>query len=168
MRLAGLGTRRLDDIRIDGALRQPADIRVLRSFLIEDVDKWVMRARDAEVAGLAATEHFRTAKNRLDDATKYLGGAEKRAAGLRQSPLLPDGLRPRLAEIENEIIDLQVRTRLHVASLYTVRGSYGSALSYVNGALAYDPVNEQALAARARIEEAAAVSSLRGFGRLIR
>ena len=68
-----------------------------------------------------------------------------------------------LRKIEEDIIAMNIRLRLHVASLYTVRGSYGSALAYVNAALSYDPSDERALAARARIEEASAVSGVRGF-----
>jgi len=130
---------------------------------IQDVSNWVEKALHAESKGLKATERFRVARSRLDTATKYLRSAEKQASKLRQSSKIPRELWPQLAKIEEDIVALQVRMRLHVASLYTVRGSYGTALAYVNTALSYDPSNEQALAARARIEEAAAVSSVRPF-----
>ena len=130
---------------------------------LAEVESWIKKALKAEARGLQATEQFRLARSRLDAAAKYLRSAEKQAAGLRQSPKLPRGLWDKLAALEEDIIALHIRTRLHVASLYTVRGSYGTALAYVNSALSYDPSNEQALKARARIEEAAAVSSVRPF-----
>ncbi len=39
MRLAGLAAGRLDDVRIDRALRQPADALELRRFLVEYLDE---------------------------------------------------------------------------------------------------------------------------------
>src|SRR5271163_3036918 len=39
VRLAGLGTGGLDDVRIDGALREPGHILELRRFLIEHLDE---------------------------------------------------------------------------------------------------------------------------------
>jgi tetratricopeptide (TPR) repeat protein len=47
-----------------------------------------------------------------------------------------------------------IEVRLNLASLYTTRSSYNKALGEVNQALAIEPENAQALAARARIEEA--------------
>jgi tetratricopeptide (TPR) repeat protein len=51
--------------------------------------------------------------------------------------------------------DQIIEVRLNLASLYTTRTSYNKALGEVNQALALDPQNVQALAARARIEESA-------------
>lgn len=52
------------------------------------------------------------------------------------------------------INDQIIEVRLNLASLYTTRSSYNKALGEVNQALAIAPENAQALAARARIEEA--------------
>jgi len=54
--------------------------------------------------------------------------------------------------VVNQLIELH----LHLASAYTTRSSYNDALAEVNQGLALDPKNEQCLAARARIEQAAA------------
>jgi tetratricopeptide (TPR) repeat protein len=48
-----------------------------------------------------------------------------------------------------------VALHLHLASVWTTRSSYHKAASEVNDALALDPRNEDALAARAHIEQAA-------------
>lgn len=130
--------------------------------IIAGVSEIVDRAARAETRALAGGSRFRTTKTRIEDGLKHLRSAEKKARPLRQSRDIPEGLKPKVRELENRIIDLNIRLRLHVASLHTVRGSYSSALAYVNAALSYDPSDEQALAARARIEQAAASSS-RGF-----
>jgi Tfp pilus assembly protein PilF len=51
--------------------------------------------------------------------------------------------------------DQIIEVRLHLASVYTTRTSYNRALGEVNSALALDPRNAQALAARAPIEQSA-------------
>jgi len=53
------------------------------------------------------------------------------------------------------VTDQLVELHLHIASTLTTRSSYNKALGEVNKALALDPDNENALATRARIEQAA-------------
>ena len=48
-----------------------------------------------------------------------------------------------------------VDAHLHIASSYTVSSSYNQAIKQVNAALSLDPKNGEALAQRARIEQAA-------------
>jgi len=54
------------------------------------------------------------------------------------------------------VVNQMVELHLHLASAYTTRSSYNKALACANQALALDPQSEQALSARARIEQAAA------------
>lgn len=61
------------------------------------------------------------------------------------------------AIVVNQIIEVH----LHLASAYTTRSSYNDALAQVNKGLALDSGNEQCLAARARIEQAASESGWR-------
>jgi tetratricopeptide (TPR) repeat protein len=56
------------------------------------------------------------------------------------------------AIVANQMIEVY----LHLASAYTTRSSYNKAMAQANQALALDPKNEQALAARVRIEQASA------------
>lgn len=116
-------------------------------------------ARADERRALAGTEHFSRARDRFEFALRHLDSAARSAEKLREDQDLPRDLRDELAVLEDAIVTMQIRLRLHVASLYTVRGSYSSAVAYVNQALAFDPTDEGALAARARIEQAAAAAS---------
>jgi len=54
------------------------------------------------------------------------------------------------------VVNQMVELHLHLASAYTTRSSYNKALACANQALALDPQSQQALSARARIEQAAA------------
>lgn len=130
------------------------------------ITRTLAKAKAAEQDALKATEHFTTSRDHLDNALRHLRSSEGELKGMRQSKKMPLGLRPSLAKLEEETRALEIRIRLHLASLYTLRGSYGTAMNYVNAALAFDPTDAQALAARARIEEASAVSSSRWNGRL--
>ncbi|MCY2959380.1 MAG: hypothetical protein NTY35_04380 [Planctomycetota bacterium] len=58
------------------------------------------------------------------------------------------------ASYRTVVIGQMVEVHLHMASLETVKSDYRGALKEVNAALALDPKNASALAARARIEEA--------------
>lgn len=60
------------------------------------------------------------------------------------------------ASYRSAVVDQMVDVHLHLASLETVKSDYRGALKEVNAALALDPKNQRALAARARIEEASA------------
>jgi hypothetical protein len=130
---------------------------------LTEVDRWLRKAKEAEQAALSDSSRVQNVKDQVDNGLKFLRNAVAATKDLRQSRLLPSGLRGNLAKMDEEVITMQIRLRLHLASSYTVRGSYGTALTYVNQALAYDPTDAQALAARARIEEAAASASRRDY-----
>jgi Tfp pilus assembly protein PilF len=51
--------------------------------------------------------------------------------------------------------DQMIELHLHIATNYTISTSYNEALRQANAALALDPNNANALAQRARIEQAA-------------
>jgi tetratricopeptide (TPR) repeat protein len=80
------------------------------------------------------------------EKTSDLTGAQREAA---------DGYR-------KVVIEQMVETNLHIASQQTVQTDYNGALKTVNAALALDPQNQSALAARARIETS--VNSGWGWG----
>lgn len=131
------------------------------------VDKWVIKSKDAESTGLLSTAQFNVSKESFENGLRYVRNAEDGIKVLRQA-VLPTGLRAERTRLEEEIRTMQIRLRLHVGSLYTVRGAYGTALNFVNAALSFDPTDRDALAARARVEEASALSSSRAFGRASR
>ena len=131
---------------------------------LEEINSWLARARDAEASGLQDTQRFRRTKDLISNGVRYLQTAEKLATKLRRSKKLPEGLLGNLRKIEDRSTDMAIRLRLHLASLYSMRGSFGSAYAYVNAALAIDPTDKQALAARSRIEESSAAASVRYGG----
>ena len=131
---------------------------------LEEINSWLARARDAEASGLQDTQRFRRTKDLISNGVRYLQTAEKLATKLRRPKKLPEGLLGNLRKIEDRSTDMAIRLRLHLASLYSMRGSFGSAYAYVNAALAIDPTDKQALAARSRIEESSAAASVRYGG----
>ncbi|MCB9832785.1 MAG: hypothetical protein H6807_09945 [Planctomycetes bacterium] len=167
---------RLEEInrRYEAARRR--DLALERSRRERSVYEKAEKELDKLVGGLAAAEnherlalrgsdHFRNSLGRFERGLKQLDLVEREVVELRQSSILPPELRARLNQIENDLIALQIRLRLHVASLYTVRGSFGTALAWTNEALAYDPTDGQALESRGRIEQAAAAASARVISR---
>jgi len=122
---------------------------------------WIVKARKAETNGLRSSSQFRVARTEFENGIRHLRNAENDTARIRKTRALPPGLRGELVKLEESVVAMHIRIRLHLASLYSVRGSYASALSTVNAALAYDPTNEQATAARGRIEQSAAAASVR-------
>jgi tetratricopeptide (TPR) repeat protein len=60
-----------------------------------------------------------------------------------------------LAGYRKVVVEQLIEVRLHYASFLTTRSSYNDALAQTNQCLALDPKSEQALSARARIEQAA-------------
>ena len=60
-----------------------------------------------------------------------------------------------LAGYRKVVVEQLIEVRLHYASYLTTRSSYNDALAEVNHCLALDPKSEEALSARARIEQAA-------------
>jgi tetratricopeptide (TPR) repeat protein len=123
------------------------------------VEKEIDKARTLETRALEDNRGLSASKRRYDQAIRYLNRADRGLDRFRRSRGLADELIDRAAAAEDKIIAMQIRLRLHLASLYSVRGSYGSAIGYTNQALAYDPTDQSALVARSRIEQAAAAAS---------
>ncbi|MEZ6196448.1 MAG: hypothetical protein R3F20_12085 [Planctomycetota bacterium] len=132
---------------------------------IDDVAAWVEKARREESRGLAQDGSLRRSKTRYDASIRYVASGERDLARLRRNRSFPDELTARIEALEDEILAMHIRLRLHIASLYTIRGSFGSAIGFVNAALSFDPTDESALAARARVEQAAAAASAGRFTR---
>ena len=125
------------------------------------------RARRHESQSLLNTKRLSASRNGFESAIRSVDQAAAMADALWQSRRLPYALREQLRDLEGEMLELNVRLRLHIASLYSVRGSYRSAISWANSALAFNPNDQSALEARGRIEESAAAASAR-YGRFQR
>jgi tetratricopeptide (TPR) repeat protein len=111
---------------------------------------------------VAKTQKGLTAKNSGGQAVNSFEGAANDGERVlkeldKVTKKYPDATtQATLAGYRKIVVDQLIETRLHLASVLTVRSSYNDALSQVNQALALDPKNEQAQAARVRVEQAAA------------
>lgn len=123
------------------------------------VEKELGKAQQLESRALSAGGGLRQSKRRYDLAIRYLDRADRSLAKLRKVRGLANELVDRAGRAEDTLVTMHIRLRLHLASLYSVRGSYGSAIGYTNQALAYDPTDQGALDARSKIEQAAAAAS---------
>ncbi len=112
-------------------------------------DRMIQRTQD----GLTARNASKAAnlwKSAIDDGEDVLKEIDKLAKKYADDPRVQDGA----AKYRQLTIDQLVDLHLHLASSETVKSSYKDALRETNAALALDPKNAQALAQRARIEQA--------------
>ena len=162
-------SRRYEDAkRRDRALANTRRARAMfrkKEAEIAKANRWLDKAESAERQALRASSSYRRARQHIDAGLRFARNANDATIALRQDSRVPMALRPKVIDVERTTIDTAIRLHLHLASLLTVRGSFGTALSEVNYALAIDPTNKSALDARARVEQASAAASGRGFGR---
>jgi len=89
-------------------------------------------------------------KNALDDGETVLKEIDRLAKKYPSDAKVQDGA----VKYRQLTIDQMVEIHLHLASQFTTNSSLKAALKEANAALALDPKNGEALAARARIEQA--------------
>jgi tetratricopeptide (TPR) repeat protein len=106
------------------------------------------------------------ARNQFDLAIKDGEAVLKEIDDVEKNQKLSSDQVGTLNQYRKVVTDQIVETHLHIASQQTVQTDYNGALKTVNAALAFDPQNEAALAARARIEES--VNSGWGWGAPVR
>lgn len=116
--------------------------------MVEKTKKGLQARGDSQASGL-----FKAALADGQDVLGIIDGLEKKYDDPKT--------RESTASYRSVVIGQMVDVHLHMASLETVKSDYRGALNQVNAALALDPKNPAALAARARIEEA----SSQGWGR---
>jgi len=112
-------------------------------------DSMIERTRQ----GLTARNASKSAslwKSAIDDGEVVLKEIERLEKKFADDPKVQSGA----ARYRQLTIDQLVEIHLHLASQYTTSSSLKNALKEANAALALDPKNGQALAARARIEQA--------------
>ncbi|MFN0241766.1 MAG: hypothetical protein ACKVWV_02655 [Planctomycetota bacterium] len=113
-------------------------------------DRMITRTKD----GLTAKNSGKSAslwKSAIDDGQVVLKELDRLAKKYPSDPKVQDGV-PKYRKLT---IDQMVDAHLHLASNYTIKSSLNKALEETNAALALDPENAQAVAQRARIEQAA-------------
>ncbi len=89
-------------------------------------------------------------KSALDDGETVLKELERLTKKYADDARIQDGA----ARYRELTIEQMVEVHLHLASQYTTKSSLKEAMKQANAALALDPRNPQALAQRARIEQA--------------
>jgi tetratricopeptide (TPR) repeat protein len=120
--------------------------------LFEAMQQKTREGLTSRSGGTQATNTWQSALADGERGLKEIDKLEKKYTDARSREVL--------ASYRSAFTAQMVELRLHRASVWTTRSSYNKALDEVNQALALDPKNRDALAARARIEEA----SSRGFG----
>jgi len=112
-------------------------------------DRMIQRTQD----GLTARNDSKAVnlwKDAIDDGKGVLKEIDKVAKKYADNPDVQAGAVKYRALTQNQMID----AHLHIASSSMVNSSYKEAQKQVNAALALDPKNGEALAMRARIEQA--------------
>jgi tetratricopeptide (TPR) repeat protein len=113
-------------------------------------DQMIERTREGLTARNASKSETLW-KGAIEDGEVVLEELERVANKYGDDPRIQEGAQ-RYRELT---IDQLIEARLHLASRYTTSTNFNAALKQANAALALDPKNGQALAARARIEQAA-------------
>jgi hypothetical protein len=110
-------------------------------------DAMIERTRDGLTARNIATAEGLW-KRALDDGEVVLKEIERLAKKYPDDPRVQDGA----VQYRQLTIEQMIEIHLHLASQYTASASFKKAMKQANAALALDPRNGQAMAARARIE----------------
>lgn len=112
-------------------------------------DSMIERTREGLTARNASKSE-KLWKNAIDDGEVVLKEIDRLAKKYADDPRVQDGT----AKYRQLTVEQMVEIHLHLSSQYTTSSSLKNALKEANKALALDPKNGQALAARARIEQA--------------
>ena len=112
-------------------------------------DSMIEKTRDGLTAR-NATQASGLWKNALNDGNVVLKEIDRIVKKYPDDLQVQDGAN----RYRQLTVDQMVEVHMHLASQYTTRSSFNEAMREVNAALALSPRNEEALAARARIEQA--------------
>ncbi len=115
----------------------------------EFYDRMITRTKEGLTAKNSGTA-VSTWKSALGDGKGVLKEIDRLAKKYASDAKVQDGA----AKYRKLTTDQMVDLHLHLASSYTTSSSYKDALKETNAALALDPGNQNALAQRARIEQA--------------
>jgi hypothetical protein len=141
----------------EASARDDAAERELATHLQKDLkkgkelyDRMLQRTQE----GLTARSESKSRslwEGALDDGKGVLKEIDKLAGKYGSDPKVQEGAERYRQLTRGQMVDVH----LHLASQRTVKSDFKDALKHANAALALDPRNPEALAARARIEEAA-------------
>ena len=131
-----------------------------RDKLLKPIEKLLDEANAANERGLRAKSVTKSKDPLESAARKYEQAAKRAEASLKQSP--DEKTTKSLQEMKNDAIHGGVQAYLNLAHSMSSRGSYQKAVAYTNKALALDPDNAEAKAARATISTTASGWNRRG------
>jgi len=131
-----------------------------RDKLLKPIEKLIDEANAANERGLRAKSVTKSKDPLESAARKYEQAAKRAEASLKQSP--DEKTTKSLQEMKNDAIQGGVQAYLNLAHSMSSRGSYQKAVTYTNKALALDPDNAEAKAARATISTTASGWNRRG------
>lgn len=113
--------------------------------MLAGIQKGLTNTRSERAAKTAFEGAWSSGERALQELEKVKRGTSETEASVREQ----------LVKYRMLTVEHMVAAQLHLASLYTVQTDYKNAQKAVGLALSVDPKNRDALAARARIEEAA-------------
>jgi hypothetical protein len=116
----------------------------------------LQKGRETHRKALLASKSFSTAASQFDQAIRDFDGVIKKATDLQKKLAAKDpGAGQHAQDLQHAAEEGKIASLLAKASLELTRGKFNHAMANVNAVLAIDAQNQQALAARARIEVAA-------------
>jgi len=140
--------------------RDARQVEAERDKLLKPIEKLLDEANAANERGLRAKSVTKSKDPLESAARKYEQAAKRAEASLKQSP--DEKTTKSLQEMKNDAIHGGVQAYLNLAHSMSSRGSYQKAVAYTNKALALDPDNAEAKAARATISTTASGWNRRG------
>jgi len=146
------------------AQKQEAEAKKIekeRDGFLRPVEKLLDEAAAANNRGLTA-KSVSQSKDPLESAARKYEHAAKKADELLKKGPPDDATTTSLQEMQRDAIQGGVSAYLNLAHSMSARGSYQKAVTYTNKALALDPDNAEAKAARATISTTAGGWNRRG------
>ncbi|MBI3848438.1 MAG: hypothetical protein HY292_27720 [Planctomycetes bacterium] len=167
--LAGIADREMAEMnKRETEVRRRLEARATQASK-EKLDEAARHHEHGEKAdrdGLARTKDSSYAFGKFREAMQHCRAALRAIRDVQKTELTSDGA-DAAASLARDVKQHLAQSAIHLSSLYSVRRSYHDAATVLNEVLADDPDNGELLAARARVELAAAqrYGYVRGRGR---
>jgi tetratricopeptide (TPR) repeat protein len=141
--------------------REARVVEAERDKVLGPIEKMIDEANALNTRGLRAKSVTKS-KDPLEQAARKYEHAAKRAAAALKQGAPDEKTKNSLEEMRRDAIQGGVQAYLNLAHSMSSRGSYQKAVGYTNKALALDPDNAEAKAARATISTTSAGWNRRG------
>ena len=148
-------------VEAEGEKREARTVEAERDKVLKPVEKLLDEANAANTRGLRAKSVTKS-KAPLEQAARTFEQAVKKAEAFLKQGAPDEKTKNSLEEMRRDAINGGVQAYLNLAHSMSSRGSYQTAVNYTNKALALDPDNAEAKAARATISTTASGWNRRG------